>query len=161
MTDEEAKRDEKDRTNVSAEDELRKTELITEASPQRRPRQWVLANINEAIMAYEAEQNENGGQSAEYHGIPSSSHPAPRETWQASPVKETEQSHNGRKAAVEEGYITKEELAQRLKKTVRTVENWQRRGYLPYRKIAQTVLFRWSEVVAHLDQNFRNGPGRN
>ena len=59
--------------------------------------------------------------------------------------------------AVPEGYISKEEVARRLTKTVRTIENWQRRGYLPFVKIGQSVLFRWSDVVAHLDQNFTVG----
>jgi excisionase family DNA binding protein len=56
-----------------------------------------------------------------------------------------------------EGYITKEEVARRLAKTVRTVENWQRRGYLPFIKVGQSVLFRWSDVVAHLEMKFGSG----
>ena len=67
---------------------------------------------------------------------------------------------NGGQLAVQEGYITKEEVARRLSKTVRTVENWQRRGYLPFVKIGQSVLFRWSDVVAHLERNFRVGSSR-
>ena len=31
-------------------------------------------------------------------------------------------------ASQPEGYITKKEVARRVKKTVRTVEHWQRRG---------------------------------
>ena len=54
-----------------------------------------------------------------------------------------------------EGYITKEEVARRLKKTVRTVENWQRRGYIPFIKAGRSVLFNWADVQAHLQQNFR------
>lgn len=54
-----------------------------------------------------------------------------------------------------EGYITKEEVARRLKKTVRTVENWQRRGILPFVKAGRSVLFKWSDIEAHLQQNFR------
>jgi excisionase family DNA binding protein len=60
-------------------------------------------------------------------------------------------------AAKPEGYITKEEVARRLAKTVRTVENWQRRGYLPFVKIGQSVLFRWSDVVAQIDRKFTVG----
>ena len=59
-------------------------------------------------------------------------------------------------AAVEaEGYITKQEVARRLKKTVRTVENWQRRGYIPFIKAGRSVLFDWPDVVTHLKKNFR------
>lgn len=54
-----------------------------------------------------------------------------------------------------EGYITKKEVARRIKKTVRTVEHWQRTGALPYVKIGQSVLFKWSDVEAHLQTNFR------
>lgn len=57
-----------------------------------------------------------------------------------------------------EDFITKEEVARRLKKTTRTVENWQRRGYIPFVKVQQSVLFRWSSVVRHLEQKF--GVGR-
>ena len=53
-----------------------------------------------------------------------------------------------------EGYITKEEVARRIKKTVRTVEHWQRRGILPYVKVGQSVLFKWPVVEAHLDRHF-------
>jgi hypothetical protein len=52
-------------------------------------------------------------------------------------------------------FLSKEELALRLKRTVRTVEVWQKRGILPYVKCENTVLFNWPEVVAHLQKNFR------
>ncbi len=54
-----------------------------------------------------------------------------------------------------EGYITKAEVAKRLKKTVRTVENWQRKGILPFIKAGRSVLFKWSDCEAHLQQYFR------
>ena len=54
-----------------------------------------------------------------------------------------------------EGYLTKEEVAKRLKKTVRTVENWQRRGIVPFVKAGRSVLFKWADVEAHLQSNFR------
>ena len=62
--------------------------------------------------------------------------------------------HQGPSETQEE-YITKEEVAARLKKTARTVENWQRRGYIPFVKIGKSVVYRWSDVLAHLEQNFR------
>jgi excisionase family DNA binding protein len=54
-----------------------------------------------------------------------------------------------------EEFITKEEVAKRLKKTERTIENWQRRGILPFVKVGRSVLFKWSDVVGHLQGNFR------
>lgn len=64
--------------------------------------------------------------------------------------------HNPRNNGAEpEGYITKDELAKRLKKTVRTVENWQARGIVPFVKAGRSVLFKWSDVESHLQSNFR------
>lgn len=51
--------------------------------------------------------------------------------------------------------LNKKELAERLKMTVRTVENWQRRGILPFVKVSKVVLFHWPDVVEHLKANFR------
>jgi len=51
--------------------------------------------------------------------------------------------------------LTKEELAAKLKVTVRCIENWQREGYLPYLKISSVVLFHWPDVLAHLKTNFQ------
>jgi hypothetical protein len=47
--------------------------------------------------------------------------------------------------------LTKKELAQRLKKSVRSIENWMKLRYLPYIKIGHSVLFRWRDVVEALD----------
>jgi len=57
-------------------------------------------------------------------------------------------------------FLSKEELALRLKRTVRTVEVWQKRGILPYVKCENTVLFNWAEVVTHLQKNYRVCPRR-
>lgn len=50
--------------------------------------------------------------------------------------------------------LTKEELAPRMKVSVRTIEQWQHDGHLPYLKLGQVVLFYWPEVVKHLTANF-------
>jgi excisionase family DNA binding protein len=70
-------------------------------------------------------------------------------------ANETENNQQAANGNQPEGYITKEEVAKRLKKTVRTVENWQRRGILPFIKAGRSVLFKWSDCEAHLQQNFR------
>lgn len=54
-----------------------------------------------------------------------------------------------------EGFIGKAEVAQRLNKTLRTVDNWMQRGILPYYKIGRSVEFKWSEIEAHLAQTCR------
>jgi len=51
--------------------------------------------------------------------------------------------------------LTKKELAAKLKVTVRTVENWQREGYLPFIKVSTVVLFDWAEVREILHTNFK------
>ena len=52
-------------------------------------------------------------------------------------------------------YLTKREIAQRLNKKTRTIDNWMRLGILPYYKFGRTVAFKWSDVQAHLDANYR------
>ena len=54
-----------------------------------------------------------------------------------------------------EGYITKQEVARRLNKSVRTIENWQKRGYIPFIKAGHSVLFQWADIQTHLQRNFR------
>ena len=71
-----------------------------------------------------------------------------------SPNASAHTAHGGG-APVPEGYVTKAEVARRLKKTVRTVENWQQRGILPFMKCGRSVLFKWSDVEAHLQKHFR------
>ena len=51
--------------------------------------------------------------------------------------------------------LNKRELAERLRLTVRTVENWQRRGVLPFVKVGKVVLFHWPDVLQQLRTNFR------
>ena len=50
--------------------------------------------------------------------------------------------------------LNKKELAVKLKVTVRTIENWQADGLLPYLKISSVVLFHWPDVLEHLKKNF-------
>lgn len=54
-----------------------------------------------------------------------------------------------------EGFIKKEEIAKRLGKTVRCVDNWMARGFIPYFKIGRSVVFKWSDVEAQLAQTCR------
>jgi excisionase family DNA binding protein len=51
--------------------------------------------------------------------------------------------------------INKAELARRVGRKVRTVDYWMAKGLIPYLKIGNAVLFKWSDVEGHLQQNFR------
>ena len=46
--------------------------------------------------------------------------------------------------------LTKRELAARFRVSGRTIDNWMKRGYLPYIRIGRNVRFRWSEVDRQL-----------
>ena len=46
---------------------------------------------------------------------------------------------------------TKRELAARLRRSTRTVDDWMRKGKLPYIKIGKSVLFRWRDVLEKLN----------
>lgn len=63
------------------------------------------------------------------------------------------QPDNGK--ALAEPYINKQELAKRMNKKLRTVDNWMRRGLIPYYKVGRSVLFKWSEVDAHFGRTCR------
>ena len=52
-------------------------------------------------------------------------------------------------------FISKTVAASRLNKTVRTVDNWMKRGWLPYYKVGHTVVFKWDEIEAHLGRTCR------
>lgn len=70
----------------------------------------------------------------------------------------TETAHattTGQLPAQPEGYIGKTEVARRLNKTIRTVDNWMKRGLLPYYKMGRSVSFKWNDVEAHLKANCR------
>jgi excisionase family DNA binding protein len=51
-----------------------------------------------------------------------------------------------------ESFINKPEVARRLGKWVRTIDNWMQQGLLPYYKIGRSVAFKWSEVEVQLKQ---------
>ena len=51
--------------------------------------------------------------------------------------------------------LTKKELAARLKVSVRTVEQWQHDGHLPYLRISGVLLFHWPAVVTALTEKFQ------
>ena len=54
--------------------------------------------------------------------------------------------------------LTKEELAGKLRVSVRCIENWQHEGYLPFIKVATVVMFYWPMVLTHLHAHFSVSP---
>jgi hypothetical protein len=54
-----------------------------------------------------------------------------------------------------EPYIDKPETARRLVCGVRTLDDWMKRGIVPYYKVSKRVMFRWSEVQKALERNCR------
>ncbi len=61
-------------------------------------------------------------------------------------------------AAPADVMLSKEELAPKLRVSVRTIENWQRKRYLPFIKVANVVIFYWPTVLAHLQTHFSVSP---
>ena len=55
------------------------------------------------------------------------------------------------------GYLTKTEVAGRLRKSKRTIDEWGSKGILPYIKIRRSVLFKWPDVVQALQKFERKG----
>lgn len=51
--------------------------------------------------------------------------------------------------------LTKSEVAAYAQCTTRCIDNWMRRGYLPYFKIGRTVRFKVADVDAYLNNHFR------
>ena len=57
-----------------------------------------------------------------------------------------------------EPFIEKPEVGKRLGMRPRTIDDWMKRGLLPYYKVGRSVRFKWSEVEAHLAANCRVVP---
>ena len=60
--------------------------------------------------------------------------------------------------------MTREQVAQELGKSVRTIDNWRKKYGLPSSKVGHSVFLRWSAVTRFLDSRSddagRNGEGR-
>jgi len=70
----------------------------------------------------------------------------------AAPARNTSPGIIGTDA---EPFITKQEVGSRMRKPVRTIEDWMRRRIIPFYKVGQAVRFRWSEVQAHFAARYR------
>ena len=56
---------------------------------------------------------------------------------------------------VAEPFITKPEVAKRVGKSVRCVDDWIKRGWIPFYKVGRSVLFKWSEIEKSLTDTAR------
>jgi len=54
--------------------------------------------------------------------------------------------------ALDDSLITKRVLEPRLNCSVRTIDEWMRKGRLPYIKVGKSVRFRWTDVMAKLGE---------
>ena len=52
----------------------------------------------------------------------------------------------------DDGYITKLEMAKRLRVSSRTIEVWMREKKVPFEKIGRTVRFHWGDVRTYLSR---------
>ena len=50
-----------------------------------------------------------------------------------------------------DGLLSKRGLAPQLEISTRTLDDWMRRGWVPYIKIGKTVRFRLEDVIAKLN----------
>ena len=79
----------------------------------------------------------------------------PRQLTQNIMAETAQAITTGQPPATPEGFIGKTEVARRLNKTLRTVDNWMQLGLLPYYKIGRSVVFKWSDVETPLAQTCR------
>jgi excisionase family DNA binding protein len=51
-------------------------------------------------------------------------------------------------------YLTKQELSERLKIGIRTIESWMQKRIIPFLSTGRRVLFNWTEVQWYLTAHF-------
>jgi predicted DNA-binding transcriptional regulator AlpA len=71
------------------------------------------------------------------------------------PMAESKPEIQTRPLLAVEPFIDKPEVAKRLGKALRTVDNWMIRRLLPYYKIGRSVSFKWSEIETALADSCR------
>lgn len=72
-----------------------------------------------------------------------------------APSENTPYCIQGLPVAVPEIFIDKPEVARRVHKTERTIDHWMASGLIPFYKVGRSVLFKWSEIEAHLAKTCR------
>lgn len=56
-----------------------------------------------------------------------------------------------------EEYLTKRELAVKLRKTPRTIELWMSQGLIPYARLGRSILFHWPTVQESINAKMQGG----
>lgn len=46
----------------------------------------------------------------------------------------------------DDDFLTQKELAERLNKSVRTIQNWRHQGLLPFKRMGNSIFFHWVKV---------------
>jgi len=49
--------------------------------------------------------------------------------------------------------LVKREVAAKLKRSMRTIDQWMASGRLPYIRFGRSIYFKWSDVIAKLDRH--------
>jgi len=57
-----------------------------------------------------------------------------------------------------DGYLLKSEVADRCRRSERTIEVWMRSGKIPFLKIGRSTLFDWEAVRDHFQQHYGSIP---
>lgn len=71
-------------------------------------------------------------------------------------MNETTHENVQTRESVESPYLTRKELARKLKKSLRTIDAWVILGILPVIKVGRSVLFVWTDVQKALGK-YRQG----
>jgi excisionase family DNA binding protein len=64
----------------------------------------------------------------------------------------TNKTHDATTNGVSDALLTKTELANRLRISRRTLDNWQRLKRLPHFKIGKSCRYKWDHVLERLSQ---------
>jgi excisionase family DNA binding protein len=64
----------------------------------------------------------------------------------------TSETNEQRADSAEDALLTKKEIAPRLRVGPRTVDEWMRKGRIPFLKLGKSVRFRWSDVLEKLSE---------
>ena len=46
----------------------------------------------------------------------------------------------------DDDFLMQKELAERLNKCVRTIQNWRHQGLLPFKSIGNSIFFHWGSI---------------
>ena len=46
----------------------------------------------------------------------------------------------------DDDFLMQKELAERLNKSVRTIQNWRHQGLLPFKRMGNSIFFHWGSI---------------